>query len=79
VPLPLLAALSTDVVADFGSRVGAAAYLYFIRWVGTWTLIGTIAGLRGLWLAFHDRGSRWLAAAAVGSNLFFLTQIVINL
>jgi hypothetical protein len=73
-PLPLLTAfIFSEQVGALGYRFGAAVYLWIILWVGTWTLVGVIAGVRGLWLSFHDCGSRWLAAIATGANLLFLS------
>ena len=79
-PLPLLIAFTfTEQVATLGSRVGAAVYLLIILWVGAWTLVGFIAGVRGLWLSFHHCGSRWLASVATGANLLFLAQMIKSL
>jgi hypothetical protein len=76
-PLPLLtASIFTEQVGTFGSRVGPIIYLWLIYWVGSWTLLGFMSGVGGLWLSFHHRGSRWLAGIATGSNLLLLAQAV---
>ena len=79
-PLPLLSAsIFTEQAASFASQFGAGTYVLLIRWVGAWTLVGSVAGVRGLWLSFHHRGSRWLAGLATGANLLLLAQMAKNI
>jgi hypothetical protein len=74
-PLPLLtASMFPEQVGTFGYRFGAMVHVWLVFWVAAWTLAGFIAGVRGLWLSFHDCGSRWLASVATGANLFLLAQ-----
>ena len=78
-PLPLVTAfVFPEQVGEFGSRVGSIVYLWIVQWLGAWTLVGLIAGVRGLWLSFHNCGSRWLASVAMGANLLVLVPLMMR-